>query len=317
MERTLSPDERIRRAEEIYYRKKIQATDKRSARVNVSDKKSPVILKKMILQILICTVIYAIFYMVQNTNYIFSEDVIKKVNEVLSYDININVLYEQGKQYVNGLIYKENNQKENTSEQSQEENGGGEQKQEENAVAEETKQDENIPVEEAPKQVEDINQNEGVGGENVEINKEEVASITEAEQDAKDVIETVSLISPLKGTITSRFGPRESDNPIVSKYHTGIDIAVNEGTVFTSAMSGTVTTVSSEGAYGNHVKIVSGDVMTLYAHCKTIYVNEGDEIVAGQQLGEVGDTGNATGPHLHFEVRKEDRYVDPDLLLEF
>ena len=317
MERTLSPDERIRRAEEIYYRKKIQATDKRSARVNVSDKKSPIMLKKMILQIIICTVIYSIFYMVQNTNYIFSEDVIKKVNEILSYDININVLYEQGKQYVNGLIYKEDKQEENDSEQSQEENSGGEQKQEENVALEEAKQDETTPAEEVPKPVEDSNQNEGVGGENVEINKEEVASITEAEQDAKDVIETVELISPLKGTITSRFGPRESDNPIVSKYHTGIDIAVNEGTVFTSAMSGIVTKVSSEGAYGNHVKIVSGDVMTLYAHCKTIYVNEGDEIVAGQQLGEVGDTGNATGPHLHFEVRKEDRYVNPDLILEF
>lgn len=65
------------------------------------------------------------------------------------------------------------------------------------------------------------------------------------------------------------------------------------------------------------MEIVSGDVMTLYAHCKTIYVNEGDEIVAGQQLGEVGDTGNATGPHLHFEIRKEGRYVDPDFILQF
>lgn len=255
MERTLSPDERIRRAEEIYYRKKIQATDKRSARVNVSDRKSPVMLKKMILQILICIVIYTIFYMVQNTNYIFSEDVIKKVNEILSYDININVLYEQGKQYVNGLIYKEDNQEdnkqeENNVEKNQEENSGDEPKQEENTLGEEVKQDESTPVEEAQKPVEDVSEeNEGVGGENIEINKEEVASITQAEQDAKDVIETVSLISPLKGTITSRFGPRESDNPIVSKYHTGIDIAVNEGTVFTSAMSGTVTTVSSEGAY--------------------------------------------------------------------
>ena len=212
-------------------------------------------LKKMILQILICIVIYTIFYMVQNTNYIFSEDVIKKVNEILSYDININVLYEQGKQYVNGLIYKEDNQEdnkqeENNVEKNQEENSGDEPKQEENTLGEEVKQDESTPVEEAQKPVEDVSEeNEGVGGENIEINKEEVASITQAEQDAKDVIETVSLISPLKGTITSRFGPRESDNPIVSKYHTGIDIAVNEGTVFTSAMSGTVTTVSSEGAY--------------------------------------------------------------------
>lgn len=244
MERTLSPDERIRRAEEIYYRKKIQATDKRSARVNVSDKKSPVMLKKMILQILICTVIYTIFYMIQNTNYIFSEDVIKKVNEILSYDININVLYEQGKDYINGIIYKDDTEKEN----KEEENNSEESK--EDNVQDEEKQEDNTPSDEEQNQVEDNSQvNEGVGGENVEINEEETESITEAEQDAKDVLKAVALISPLKGTITSRFGPRESDNPIVSKYHTGIDIAVNEGTVFTSAMAGKVTTVSSVGAY--------------------------------------------------------------------
>lgn len=57
--------------------------------------------------------------------------------------------------------------------------------------------------------------------------------------------------------------------------------------------------------------------MTLYAHCKTIYVKQGDEITQGQQIGEVGATGNVTGPHLHFEIRKENRYVDPDLILKF
>ena len=86
MEKTLSPDERIRRAEEIYYRKKIQATNRNSARVNVSEKKDFGLLKKMFLQIAICILIYIIFYMIQNTNYIFSEDVIKKTNEILSYD---------------------------------------------------------------------------------------------------------------------------------------------------------------------------------------------------------------------------------------
>ena len=57
--------------------------------------------------------------------------------------------------------------------------------------------------------------------------------------------------------------------------------------------------------------------MTVYAHCKTIYVNEGDKINQGQQIWEVGTTGNTTGPHLHFEIRKENRYVDPDLILKF
>ncbi|MBR6033476.1 MAG: M23 family metallopeptidase [Clostridia bacterium] len=101
------------------------------------------------------------------------------------------------------------------------------------------------------------------------------------------------------------------------KYHTGIDIAANTGTQFISAMSGTVVQVSSEGDYGNHVKIEQDDVITLYAHCNAIYVKEGEFVTQGQIIGEVGETGNATGPHLHFEIRKSDRYVDPDDVLDF
>jgi len=68
---------------------------------------------------------------------------------------------------------------------------------------------------------------------------------------------------------------------------------------------------------GNHIKILNDDVMTLYAHCKTIYVKEGDIIKQGQAIAQVGATGNVTGPHLHFEIRKDNRYVNPDLLIEF
>ena len=71
------------------------------------------------------------------------------------------------------------------------------------------------------------------------------------------------------------------------------------------------------GDLGNHFTIVSDDVKTVYAHCKTIYVKKGDKINQGQAVGEVGSTGNSTGSHLHFEIRKENRYVDPDLVLEF
>jgi len=66
------------------------------------------------------------------------------------------------------------------------------------------------------------------------------------EIDAQTIKANYSIISPLKGTITSRFGERNPTTPTVPKYHTGIDIAANEGTVFVAAMSGTVTMVSSE-----------------------------------------------------------------------
>ena len=55
----------------------------------------------------------------------------------------------------------------------------------------------------------------------------------------------------------------------------------------------------------------------MYAHCKTIYVKEGEQVTQGQQIAEVGATGNVTGPHLHFEIKRNGQYVNPDMVLEF
>ena len=295
MERTMSPEERIRRAEEIYYRRKSQKLDRNSIRIRNEEKVNSIIVKKMILQIIICIVIYSIFYMIQNTDYIFSEDVINKTKEILVYDINIQNLYNKSKEYINSFI----------SNVKQEEN-------EENQENDQT-ENENDDIEGNDSETENVSEG-NIGGEEV-ANTEE--NLTEMERDAKDIIATKSLIIPLKGTITSKYGPRNPTDPKVSKYHTGIDIAVNTGTVFIASMEGVVEEVSSEGDYGNHGKITNGDVMTLYAHCNKIYVNKGDLIKQGQEIGEVGATGNVTGPHLHFEIRKENRYVDPELILDF
>lgn len=295
MERTMSPEERIRRAEEIYYKRKSQKVDRNSIRIKNEEKANSIIIKKMMLQIIICVVIYSIFHIIQNTEYIFSENVINKTKEILGYDINIQNLYNNSKEYINNFI-NNTNQEENKENQD-------------NAQIENEKND----IEESNFEAGDVSE-ENIGGEEV-TNAEE--NLTEMERDAKDIIATKSLIIPLKGTITSRYGPRNPTDPKVSKYHTGIDIAVNTGTVFIASMEGVVEEVSSQGDYGNHVKITNGDVMTLYAHCNKIYVNKGDIIKQGQEIGEVGETGNVTGPHLHFEIRKENRYVNPDLVLDF
>jgi len=62
---------------------------------------------------------------------------------------------------------------------------------------------------------------------------------------------------------------------------------------------------------GNYIKIENDEVAMIYAHCKTLHVSEGDKIGLGQEIAEVGMTGNATGPHLHFEVSIQGRQVDP------
>ena len=65
------------------------------------------------------------------------------------------------------------------------------------------------------------------------------------------------------------------------------------------------------------MKISNGEIATVYAHCKEIFINEGEKVVQGQQIGEVGSSGNSTGPHLHFEVLRNNEYINPDLILDF
>jgi len=71
-----------------------------------------------------------------------------------------------------------------------------------------------------------------------------------------------------------------------------------------------------KGIIGKHIKIQIGEVSIIYAHCNELYVKQGDNIKQGQEIGEVGSTGNSTGPHLHFEVRYQERTVDPQKILE-
>lgn len=190
-----------------------------------------------------------------------------------------------------------------------------------------TKQ-ENTTSEENKKELVDENTNENseenIGGaepplENIAEGESEEPKkeLSQMEIDANEIKNKYALIKPIEGTITSRFGLRNPTTPTVPKNHTGIDIAANTGTVIKAALDGTVTLASSEGDYGNHLKIQKDDIEIIYAHCSKLYLKEGDIVKQGDAIAEVGATGNVTGPHLHFEFRKEGRYVDPDLVMEF
>ena len=130
--------------------------------------------------------------------------------------------------------------------------------------------------------------------------------------DAKTLKNKYKITTPLNGTITSKFGIRESDSPIVSSYHAGLDIAANTGTNICSAHDGIVIQAGDNGTYGKSVIIESGDLKTIYAHCSSVSVKKGDNIKMGDVIAKVGMTGNATGPHLHFEVRYQGRLVNPE-----
>lgn len=336
MERAMSVEDKIRKAEEIYNRRRenefkgVQArrvdTNNELANQNINKK-----LKKMIVQIIVCMLIYLIFYYATNSNYVFSEEFRKKCQEILAYDISFSETY---KKIVNGITVlkekyeetllqnnEENNVDGNIEENNQEDNQETTQDSTEQENENNEQNTENLITEENNTQSQ-----ESIGGatesvaENNQENVESTESLTEEEQmkkDAEEIKAKISFIKPLEGTITSVFGWRNPTVSTVSKYHTGIDIAANQGTEIISATNGKVALTSSKGAYGNHLKIQIEDVVIIYAHCLSLEVGEGAPISQGQVIAKVGSTGNSTGPHLHFEIRKEDRYVNPNLILDF
>ena len=302
MEKTMSVEEKIRRAEEIYARRK-EGTQRKTATVTVNNenKKDIKLLKKMIIQIVVSLLIYLIIYIIQNNNYIFSEEFLNKANEILSYDMNFVQIYENLKQNIDKGInkVKENNKGiiENTKNINEEAIGGGEEN-----VIEDTSQMQNV--------------DEVQNNEQQEEQKAETPQLSQEEQDIADIKATTTFIKPIEGTISSKYGQREPTTSTVPKNHTGVDIASNLGTKIKSATSGEVVIASEEGDYGKHLKIQIGEVSIIYAHCNNLYVKQGDQVTQGQEIAEVGSTGNSTGPHLHFEIRISERKIDPEKILE-
>ncbi len=274
MERILNEDEKIRKAEEIYFRrnnKNIVIKDKPNykAKRNLKD--------KILLQLLAMFNIAVIVFCVQNKDFIFTEQFLGVLNE---YNVGITSKVNE----FLGIEKSENNS-EITSGQKQENS---------EAIVQNLE-----PITE-------------------ETQKSEISSsVSEMNLDIENLKAAYSFVKPIEGIITSAFGSRTSENQNITGYHTGIDVAAEKGTYIKASMGGIVTLVSDEGDYGKHMKIRCNNVSTLYAHCSNIFVKEGQIVAQGQDIGEVGSTGNSTGPHLHFEIRVDDRFVDPLKILQF
>lgn len=117
---------------------------------------------------------------------------------------------------------------------------------------------------------------------------------------------------PGHSRISSPYGYRIHPIFKVKKLHTGIDIPAPTGTAITAAAAGTVIYSDWLGGYGKVIMLDhGGGIVTLYAHNSALVVSEGQSVKRGDTVSKAGSTGNSTGPHLHFEVRKEGAYVDP------
>src|SRR5439155_22104326 len=116
----------------------------------------------------------------------------------------------------------------------------------------------------------------------------------------------LSLRWPVTAPVGDRFGPRGM------RFHSGIDIKAALGTPVGAARAGTVTWAGLADGYGNLVVVAHGSgVRTFYAHLAWLDVRVGERVRTGEEVGIVGATGDATGPHLHFEVRIRGAAINP------
>ena len=312
MERIISEQDRIRRAEEIAGRRR-GTISARDINVERSKKKMPM-LTKVFIQTVASMCIFGLAYFMSQNNYPFMDS----VRIVLSADVNIGQIYnglsnsfKSVTDWYNGLVADEGQNEQDITNNMDNQNVQGE------ASEKTSNETENaISKEGTTNEIGNATSEEGVTAETGGIGgSDENITLSQDEQDIAYIKENVSIIVPVYGTVTSGYGPR-TPTDIISANHAGLDIGANEGTEIVAAMEGTVELVSSYGDYGNHVKITNGEVSTMYAHCKDIYVNQGDYISQGQVIATVGNTGRTTGPHLHFEIARSGRTVDPQAIIQ-
>ena len=118
--------------------------------------------------------------------------------------------------------------------------------------------------------------------------------------------------TPISGTLTSSFGYR--DHPVDSneRFHYGIDIAAQIGEVIHAFADGKVTAIGESSDLGKYVELLHDNgYMTLYAHCSKVNASSGQRVKMGDPIAEVGDTGEATGAHLHFALYQDTLYLNP------
>lgn len=144
-----------------------------------------------------------------------------------------------------------------------------------------------------------------------------------SEQEAEDCLNFAFYESgdvpclPVSGHVTSVFGKRVHPIYGTDGFHSGTDIAAEKGTPVLAALDGTVCDAGVGESAGNYVKLChEGGLYTLYCHLDSANTEKGVRIRKGDVIGFVGETGLATGPHLHFEVQRDGEKLDPSFLLK-
>lgn len=120
------------------------------------------------------------------------------------------------------------------------------------------------------------------------------------------------IASPVVAAMASAYGWREHPIEGGEKFHSGVDLAADYGSAIGAFSDGVVDYIGESPAYGQYLQLKHADgVTTFYAHCSKLCVQPGQQVKAGEKVAEVGDTGNVTGTHLHFELKQNGVFLNP------
>lgn len=244
---------------------------------------------KFVIQTIISAVILVTFLYCRSVNAITTSAFWEKTTAILENDISVEDMrngIEKGMEYVKVIIPK----------------------------ILETEENVNDDVNREDEEINKVEEN-GINLEQNSENDETTQDMTQEEKDIYDILKVMTVLRPVNGEVSSQFGDRIDPITKTDGTHTGVDYAVVVGTQVKSAITGTVIEVQKNNAsFGNFVRIKNSDIVTTYAHCSTIKVKEGDKVKQGDIIALSGNTGKTSGPHLHFEVKKDGRLIDPEKL---
>ncbi len=151
----------------------------------------------------------------------------------------------------------------------------------------------------------------------IKLTMESVGEIKDYLSQQKDLYLATPKGWPVSGRISSPYGYREHPKTGLREFHSGMDIATDPGTPVKATADGIVSFAGWSGGSGNLVALEHGDgFSTYYAHNRLVVVKAGQKVKRGDILSYVGSTGNSTGPHLHYEVWKEGKSLNPSAYLE-
>jgi murein DD-endopeptidase MepM/ murein hydrolase activator NlpD len=143
----------------------------------------------------------------------------------------------------------------------------------------------------------------------------EVLSYDELLKSTDEYLRAIQLMPvgrPVPGTVSSRYGRRSDPLNKKKAFHEGVDIRGKRGERVRTTAGGTVLKALKNGSYGNYVEIDHGNgYRTIYAHMQNYLVRKGEKVKQGDVIGQVGNSGRSTGPHLHYEIQRNNKPVDP------